>query len=77
MSEENWHSKEINDCYDLLSSSPTGIHPKDVPSLQQKFGYNKLAESKPTHPFIRFISQYNDPLNYHGSGSRSITHSPR
>ena len=64
MSEDNWHSKDINDCYDLLSSGPTGIHPKEVSSLQQKYGFNKLAESKPTHPFIRFISQYNDPLNY-------------
>ena len=31
---------------------------------QKKFGLNKLAEAEKTPAFLRFLSQYNDPLNY-------------
>ena len=30
----------------------------------QKYGPNQLDQPEPTPAFIRFLSQYNDPLNY-------------
>ncbi|MEK9730254.1 MAG: cation-transporting P-type ATPase [Candidatus Poseidoniales archaeon] len=61
---ESWHSMEIDDCFHTLESSENGINQNDVLKFQQKYGLNKLKETLPTHPFIRFLSQYNDPLNY-------------
>ena len=30
----------------------------------QKYGPNELEQPEPTSAFLRFLSQYNDPLNY-------------
>jgi Ca2+-transporting ATPase len=60
----SWHSMEIDECFSTLESSANGIDQNEVHRFQQKYGLNKLAETQPIHPFFRFISQYNDPLNY-------------
>ena len=41
-----------------------GISSDEVLKRREKFGFNKLAEAEKTSAFMRFISQYNDPLNY-------------
>ena len=41
-----------------------GIHPDEVTKRQKQFGFNKLEEAEKSSAFMRFISQYNDPLNY-------------
>ena len=64
MDVKHWHNEEGEDCFNELQSSETGLNPDHILNLQQKYGLNKLDETQPTHPFIRFISQYNDPLNY-------------
>ncbi len=37
---------------------------QEVLARTQRYGLNKLAEPEKTPAFLRFISQYNDPLNY-------------
>ena len=37
---------------------------EEVLARTQRYGLNKLAEPEKTPAFLRFISQYNDPLNY-------------
>ena len=64
MQDEKWHTLAIDDCVTVLDSSTEGIRPSDVTKRQQKYGFNKLAEPEKTSAFMRFISQYNDPLNY-------------
>ena len=48
----------------MQESSESGISVDDVIRRQQRYGLNKLAEAEKTSAFLRFISQYNDPLNY-------------
>ena len=36
----------------------------EVLARTERYGLNKLAEPEKTPVFLRFISQYNDPLNY-------------
>ncbi|MDG1539869.1 MAG: cation-transporting P-type ATPase, partial [Candidatus Poseidonia sp.] len=64
MQDEKWHTLAVDDCVTVLDSSTEGIRPSDVTKRQQKYGFNKLAEPEKTSAFMRFISQYNDPLNY-------------
>ena len=54
----------LEDCITTLDSSMNGINPDDVSSRQRKYGFNKLSEAEKTSAFMRFLSQYNDPLNY-------------
>ena len=54
----------LEDCIASLETSKTGISPDEVLARQQKYGLNKLSEPEKSSAFVRFISQYNDPLNY-------------
>ena len=54
----------LEDCITTLETSMTGISPDEVSARQQKYGLNKLSEPEKSSAFMRFISQYNDPLNY-------------
>lgn len=60
----NWHSLEINDCLTELDSSTEGISSDEVIARQSIHGLNKLAEPEKVSSLLRFLSQYNDPLNY-------------
>ena len=62
--EEYWHNLTIEDSLIAQESSESGISSDDVVKRRQRFGSNKLDEPEKTSAFLRFISQYNDPLNY-------------
>jgi Ca2+-transporting ATPase len=59
-----WHAMSAEDCLIEQDSSEQGISMEEVMSRTAKYGLNKLAEPEKTPAFFRFISQYNDPLNY-------------
>ena len=52
--------------YQLMKTSPCKRVPRAAYRLTtfDKNGMNKLAEAEKTSAFLRFLSQYNDPLNY-------------
>ena len=62
--EEHWHNLSVEESLAVQESSESGISVDDVIRRQQRYGLNKLAEAEKTSAFLRFISQYNDPLNY-------------
>ncbi|HJL97073.1 MAG TPA: cation-transporting P-type ATPase, partial [Candidatus Poseidoniaceae archaeon] len=64
MVDNKWHNLPLDDCITALDSSMTGIQPSEVLPRQKKYGLNKLDEAEKSSAFMRFISQYNDPLNY-------------
>jgi len=64
LQEKKWHTLAVDDCTTILDSSAEGIPPEDVARRQNKYGFNTLAEPEKSSAFMRFISQYNDPLNY-------------
>ena len=59
-----WHDLTPEESLVHQDSSQSGIVLDEVLARQKKFGLNKLAEAEKTPAFLRFLSQYNDPLNY-------------
>jgi Ca2+-transporting ATPase len=64
MGEQTWHDLSVDDCFLAQDSGMDGISSDEVLKRRGEFGFNKLAEAEKTSAFMRFISQYNDPLNY-------------
>ena len=63
MVQQNWHSMD-NDEVLVLDASPNGLTQNEIHSRMKKYGPNELEQPEPTSAFLRFLSQYNDPLNY-------------
>jgi len=61
---EQWHNLSAKDSLLVQESSENGISVDEVIRRRERFGQNKLAEPEKTSAFLRFLSQYNDPLNY-------------
>ena len=59
-----WHDLTSEESLVQQDSSESGIHMDEVLVRQKKYGMNKLSEAEKTPAFLRFLSQYNDPLNY-------------
>ena len=62
--DEHWHNLSIADSLVAQQSSEHGIDVDEVLARRARFGENKLDEAEKTSAFLRFLSQYNDPLNY-------------
>ena len=59
-----WFSDDTNVVLSNLEVSDKGLTESQVQERRSKFGENKLAEQSRTPAWLRFLSQYNDPLNY-------------
>jgi Ca2+-transporting ATPase len=59
-----WHELSPKESLIEQDSSESGIDMDAVLQRQESYGLNKLAEPEKTPAFLRFLSQYNDPLNY-------------
>ncbi len=64
MDDNIWHSKQIDELMLDFDTPKTGLSTEEANLRLEKYGQNKLKEPEKTSAFIRFISQYNDPLNY-------------
>ena len=62
--QEHWHNLSTDESLAMQESSESGISVDEVVRRQKRYGMNKLAEAEKTSAFLRFLSQYNDPLNY-------------
>ena len=62
--DEHWHNLSIDDSLVAQGSSETGILVDEVIERRKAYGLNKLDEPEKTSALLRFLSQYNDPLNY-------------
>ena len=61
---DNWHSLEPVEAMIELDVKRSGLSDSEVTSRRLKYGDNKLAEPVRVPGWKRFLSQYNDPLNY-------------
>ncbi|MCS5534189.1 MAG: HAD-IC family P-type ATPase [Candidatus Poseidoniaceae archaeon] len=64
MSPTTWHDLETADILLELDTNFDGLSAIEVTKRQEKYGFNKLQEPEKTSPFLRFLAQYHDPLNY-------------
>ena len=61
---DNWHSLEPAEAMIELDVKRSGLSDSEVTARRLKYGTNKLAEPERVPGWKRFLSQYNDPLNY-------------
>ena len=61
---DNWHNLEPAEAMIELDVKRSGLSDSDVTARRLKYGTNKLAEPERVPGWKRFLSQYNDPLNY-------------
>ena len=61
---DKWHQLTPVEVMIDLDVGSSGLSSSEVELRRQKFGENKLAEPERTPGWKRFLSQYNDPLNY-------------
>lgn len=64
MSDILWHTKSSEDVLLDLDTPLGGLTSSEAEKRLEEYGENKLQEPEKTSNFIRFISQYHDPLNY-------------
>lgn len=61
---DNWHNLEPAEAMIELDVKRSGLSDSEVTARRLKYGANKLAEPERVPGWKRFLSQYNDPLNY-------------
>jgi len=60
----NWHSKPLEEVFSELNTSEKGLSEEEVEDKLNKFGENKLKQSKMDSPFKILLDQFNDKLIY-------------
>lgn len=64
MAETLWHTKSGDEVITEFDTPLGGLSTREAEIRLEKYGENKLREPEKTSAFIRFLSQYHDPLNY-------------
>ena len=62
--DENWYSQSTDEVLAELGVNRSGLSNKEVLLRREKYGENKLSDPVSVPGWKRFLSQYNDPLNY-------------
>ena len=62
--QNSWHYLSAEDTIVELDTTRTGLNDGEVMKRRELHGENKLAEPESVPAWLRFLSQYNDPLNY-------------
>ena len=62
--DENWYSQSTDEVLADLGVNRSGLSNKEVLERREKYGENKLSDPVSVPGWKRFLSQYNDPLNY-------------
>ena len=64
MSDVSWHTKSGEEVLSELDTPLGGLTSQEAENRLEKYGENKLREPDKVPAFLRFLSQYHDPLNY-------------
>lgn len=64
MSRGEWHAREIEDVLMEFDTPLGGLSAVDAESRLEEYGPNRLSEPPKVPAFLRFLSQFHDPLNY-------------
>lgn len=59
-----WHSLPINEALSLLDSQTEGLSHEEAGKRLADYGHNALPAAPTTHPFLRFLAQFNSALIY-------------
>ncbi len=61
---KHWHSEKSESVFALLETSTKGLSLQEVRERVEKYGLNRLPESKKRSPFVRFLLQFHNILIY-------------
>ena len=64
MSNESWHSKNIEDIFNQLDTTEKGLSNDEAETRLKKNGYNMLPKAKKESIIKRFLKQFLSPLIY-------------
>ncbi len=56
----DWYRKEIEEIFEILDSSPSGIFSDEARKRIAIYGLNRIEEKKKKSPFFLFLSQFSD-----------------
>src|SRR3990172_13317351 len=59
-----WHSLELNQIFNQLSSSIAGLNTTQVSLRLKKYGLNEIEKKERKNYFIIFLTQFKNPLIY-------------
>lgn len=59
-----WHALETERVSEQLESGPDGLGDSQVFDLRERHGFNRLTSKAKEPAWLRFLNQYNDPLNF-------------
>ncbi|MCA9388816.1 HAD-IC family P-type ATPase, partial [Candidatus Berkelbacteria bacterium] len=59
-----WHALSVKESLVAAKTKPTGLTEREVGHRLQRYGENKLAETKKNSPWQLFFSQFTSPLIY-------------
>lgn len=60
----SWHSLNAEQAQEELRSGPDGLSSDEAQRRLQRYGPNRLPETKPRSPLLRFLAQFNNALIY-------------
>ncbi len=61
---DNWHHLSTDTVLRDMEVTRSGLNHSEINSRREKYGENKLDEPETIPRWKRFLSQYNDPLNF-------------
>lgn len=70
---EIWHSQDADTVFTSLSSSEVGLSTEEVEKRLAEYGANRLPETKPRGPLLRFLIQFHSVLIYVLIGASIVT----
>ena len=59
-----WHGESVTEVLEALDTTTEGLSESESRSRLDRLGPNRLVEPPSRPAFLRFLDQYNDPLNY-------------
>ena len=59
-----WHGESVTEVLEALDTTTEGLSESESRSRLDRLGPNRLVELPSRPAFLRFLDQYNDPLNY-------------
>lgn len=60
----DWHTRDIEEIWEALETSPQGLSPDDAAQRLAHFGLNRLPSLPGTRAWVRFLKQFHNPLIY-------------
>ncbi len=70
---ENWHTKSVNNVFESLVTTPSGLSKEEASNRLAKYGMNLLPEPKIRGPLVRFFFQFHNLLIYVLIAASAIT----